>query len=608
MARFHLTPNEDTHQNAVKKNKAAGLKLSGSNSDQGIHISTYQKRAIQSDNYLETSDGGFIAITGSLIMDGKIGGEVLSDIYKTFVESGLEAVRKQSFGHYTVIICRDDRITIFCDPNGVYELYYTKEDEWFVSNSLYLCGTSLNGQIIDKHGLYQRAIEYTEISDRTIYQNVRRLSGRERIEIDMPSGELSVEQTSIPEKTWAYKDRDLNNVLSEYTDRTERVFEQIVDATDNIGIQATGGLDSRTVLAGILQQELKPLIIYGVGNSKLTNTKNQDLKIAKRYANEYELPFYQMDWSGSYPVSIDTWNELFHKYGFRYHTYGATPSFFSEFADGFPENPELILSGYGFGTFSNNYFWENSNTNPVSFDELVKNMFSNASAFNSESFKCESEYFTALSNECERALEQLGEDIDTSEPIDIDELTRIVQLLNGRPQSAFVNIANEFTYHLSPFATYELGQPMIDFPREHRRGERIRVKLLKNLYPNLANIPIYSGREPKSIQETDELSFEGSVNEKVIKYLSSSLPAWSIDILRPIYQGLFEDNKRPDIENEILETDIDRLETNGFVTDCFDLNNYSGDVRISSRLSHYEYAVYNIGWESVDDNTYFDNS
>jgi hypothetical protein len=597
MARFYLTSSKRAHEKAAQLNTDAGLETDGENNKDNIYFSTYKKRAIDSNTYRELESPDFVAVSGTLVMDGKLGEEALPLVYEEFRNSGARGVRANAFGHYTVILRHEDEIVVFCDPNSVYELYYTEKDSWFISNSLYLCGATLDTRTINRHALYQRAIEYCEISDKTLFDDVRRVPGGEIIRIDTTTQQLTTEALSLPEKTWEYKERGLEHVLTEYTQRTENVFSQIASAADGIGIQATGGLDSRTVLAGLLQQDVDPLITYAVGNSGLTNTRAQDLEAVKQYANRYDLNFHQMDWTCEYPIENDTWDELFRKYGFRYHTYGATPTFFAEFENGFPGDPEMMLSGYGFGTFSNVYFWEDDSIVPISFQDMVADIFSLSSKYESTVFQCKEQYLQRLTEECARALELMGEHEATEKPLDLDRLTRVVQLLNGRPQSAYVNIANEFTYHLSPFATYELGRPMIDFPREYRQGEKMRIKQLKKHYPDLASIPLYTGGQMKRITDADKLKFDGRIDKRFLKRLSSILPEPVVDTLHPLYNKLYSSSEG--VDSKIRQSHIDRISSDGPISDCFVLDEYDDDIRWTARLVHYDYAISKMGYENI---------
>lgn len=598
MARFHITSDPTAHHDARVTCDEAKLEPAGSVENDNLYLTTYEKRVIDTTNFLRTDDDDFVAVTGTLIINGKLGERALRELHEVYKESGVTGVRNQSFGQYAVLIKDGDTVTIFSDPNGVYKTYYTDDDSWFVSNSLSLCAESLDRRVIDRYAFYRHIIEGTELSSATLYQDVSRLAGREKLVLDIPADDLSIERIPYPDDIWSYADASFGEILEEYTARAEAVFSEISEATDRIGIQATGGLDSRTVLAGVLQQGDQPLLLYGVGNSKITNTKDEDLQIVNQYADRYDLPFYQMDWSGEYPISTEVWKELFRKYGFRVRIYSATPNFFAEFEEGFPGNPELLLNGYGFGIVSNVYYWEDESIVPISFEDVVTDVFTCASGFSDEAFECKDEYLDRLVSVCEEVMDEFDRDIDIDEPLDMYDFTRTAQQLKGRPQSPYTNIVNEFTYHLSPFSTYELGQPMIDVPSKYRSGERLRVKLLKNIYPDLLNVPIYSGTRKRKFTDSDEMELVTS--ERLISTIGALLPEPAVEIVRPVYERM-TDSSYEDIDDIIYEEYARRVDDDGIVDDCFTLEKSDVQIRRHSRFPLFEMGITEIGYDAVKD-------
>lgn len=596
MARFYITPDSESHQIANSACADAALQPDGEVVDGNLHLTTYTKRAIDSRNFHQFDNGNFVATTGTIILNGLMGADALTEVYKLYEESGPAAVRDQAFGHYAVIIKCDDTVEIFCDPNSVYHLYYSNGENWFVSNSLSLCGRVLDERVIDRHALYERIIESTEVSKRTLFRDVSRLSAREKITVDVSSNQFRLERLPLPPQDWSYATASIDEILADYKAKMRDVFGQMVSAADGIGIQATGGLDSRTVLAGVLERNGTPALLYGVGNSKLTNTKDEDRDVVQRYADRYGLSYYEMDWSGDFPIDIADWDELFRKYGFRYRFYGAIPSFFTELEQGFPDNPELILDGYAFGTHSNVFYWEDDSLVPLTFEDLVTDVFTAAGGFSTPAFRCKDEYLEGLIDVCEEALVELGEDIDRDELLDRQDLTRYIQLLNGRPQSTYTNIGNEFTYHLGPFATYNLGRPMVDFPPESRISEHIRVKLLREMYPDLLEVPVFSGTREQRFTDDDKL--EPASPERVAMLAGSVLPESVVERIRPFYDSLIKGNTASNTEL-IFRYHEDRLADDGPIAECFDLKHYDAHMRRHSRFALFEHGVSRLGYSEV---------
>lgn len=596
MARFYITADSNSHQTAESACAEAQLRPDGQVDRDGFYLTTYQKRSIDSQNFQRIDNDSFVAVTGTLIINGKMGGDGLRDVYTAYKEGGPEAVRDRAFGHYAVILRDGDTVKIFCDPNSVYCLYYVSGDDWFASNSLALCGQSLDEPVLDRYGLYRRMVDSTEIARGTLFTDVSRLSARENIHIDVTTNEFRVDRLALPEQDWSYTDKSIDAVLSDYTSRVRDVFGQMSRATDRIGIQATGGIDSRTVLAGVLDTGGGPDLLYGVGNSKITNTKAEDREIVQQYADAFGLDYHELDWSGEYPIDTDHWDDLFTKYGFEYRVYGAKPNFYSSFEENIPGSPELILDGYAFGTHSNFFYWEDDSLVPLTFEELATDVFTAASDFSHDVFPCKDRYLDELPNVCEEALVELGEDVDRDALLDRRTLTRYIQLLNGRPQSTYVNVTNEFTYHLGPFATFDLGRPMVDFLPEHRVSEKIRIKLIKKLLPASLEIPVFSGTRHQRFTEDDRL--EPAESERLAMWFGSVLPTPIVEQIRPIYDGLVK-GQSADNTDIIFESHEERLREDGPVSDCFNLELYDDHIRRHARFALLEYGLDKIGYTDV---------
>jgi len=595
MTRFFATSNSDSVADIESSPGIQTTNISGSIDRNEVALRTYHKRCIENENFRAFEDGDFVAVVGTLILDGKIGGEVLETVYEHVAHGNPSVIREYGFGHYAVVVCEDDELTVFTDPNGVFELYYISGENWIISDGIAACSRSLDSRTVDRHQLFELAIEYSEISEASIFDSVDRLFGSEILEVNLTDGTLSVSELGLPERDWNYTNASFEDALRDYTSRVQDAFNELEQASDSIGVQATGGLDSRTILGGLLNEGFEPTILYGVGNSKLTNTKDSDAMLAKRFADRYDLPFDQFNWRDDYPLGIGTWNNLFRSYGFDFLMYGATTSFFDSFTDRGKNMPELVLSGYGFGTVSNTYFWEMSDATPISFEELVKNYFTAVDCFKN-SLRNRSEYEEQLVDECRFALQKLTNE-PLEEPFDIDEFSKVIQLLFGRPQSGYASSANEFTFHIAPLATYELSRTVIDFPTEYRAGERIRIHLIKELFPDILEPPLFSGRKQTSI--TDDGRIRRPVSERLKQRVDASFPEFLIRLIRPVYYRLTDNHPLDRVDTEILEEATDYIETSAVIDNRFEAKKQHGSVRQTLRLALLSYAVDQTGYDSL---------
>jgi hypothetical protein len=305
-----------------------------------------------------------------------------------------------------------------------------------------------------------------------------------------------------------------------------------------------------------------------------------------------------MDWSGEYPIRIEEWDRLFEKYGLRYHMYGGTPNFFKEFESEFPTEPELIMDGYGYGVFSNTYYWENDSDMPIKFEDVVTEVLTDVKGFTTEAFKCKNEYMEELIEMCKDRITELDDSIDPEKSLDLTTFTRTIQLLNGRSQSKYPNLMNEFRYHLSPYSTFRLGRRLIDVPPAYREGEKLRIKLLKNLEPGMLDIPIYSGTRKRKFTKNDTIVLEP--DERIVSWFGRHLPSFALEVIRPIYRD-FKGSSQTSTENEIMKENVKRLLEDGPVSQCINLEKYDNHVRRHTRFPQFERGVRMIGFDSISD-------
>jgi hypothetical protein len=259
------------------------------------------------------------------------------------------------------------------------------------------------------------------------------------------------------------------------------------------------------------------------------------------------------------------------------------------------------MSGYAFGTVSNRYYWEMTSSIPITLKQIVKKHFSNILKFSANQFGRREEYIERLIINCQTALNRHGLEINPAQELSLQSFVTTIQLLNGRPQSSYVNIANEFSFHLAPLATFKVSQPMLHFPPEHRRGERIRVEIIKRIQPSVLNIPMFSGQAQAEITNNNELIFPESISDQFIDFVSQNLPRPMLSRLRPMYRRLNFGPVGSQKYNELKRSYQFVVEDSDLIAEDFNLKSYSNDIRWLARLALYVHGVEEVGYVSADD-------
>jgi len=70
-------------------------------------------------------------------------------------------------------------------------------------------------------------------------------------------------------------------------DKLNDITNTIATVFNSHTISMTGGLDARMIFSSMLANNVKPNLVYGVGNTLLTNTKDRDLEINKLYTEKF---------------------------------------------------------------------------------------------------------------------------------------------------------------------------------------------------------------------------------------------------------------------------------------------------------------------------------
>lgn len=495
MARWHLTSSAGLHSQASNICEVAELNASGFQSEQNYFIRSYEKRAISNVNFIEFEDNNWVCVAGTLIRDGQIGGKVLTRLYQGFLSAGIDGARSQVLGHYAVAIKHENQITVFTDEQGLFNVYYAKQGEnYIISTSLHVVAGCLECRNLDHMELLADVLQISTPGEDTFYSGVKRLFGSQALEIGVLDGELSIRR--LPQTMFELSGGEtatITEAVSLYRSRVRTVFDHL-HGLDPIALNTTGGLDSRTILAALLDRGISPLLIYGVGNSKLTNTKTADLDAAQALASEFSLSFYRMDWSGNQPHSEEKLKILFEKYGFLASTLGASDSFLNELDGGISPYPLLQLGGFT-PAFTNMKVWE-SPLKHYSFSDLIDHYISPFAKHLPQ--KVSRDYRDRLEASVRSGLSNSPVEF-TDESASLKSFVQARLFLYLRPEAKVLNFCNEFSYYLAPFMMKSLYDPLLTIPPEYRRGDQFQIRLTHSLCSRAFEVSVFSGTTPQKI-------------------------------------------------------------------------------------------------------------
>lgn len=597
MARWYLTSDSRIGNKLNKVCTSAGLNTSGSNFGPNYYIESFQKRAISNTNFIEFENENWICSAGTIISDGKVGREPLRRMYETYLSEGINEARSDVMGHYAVAIKNDDSIVIFTDPQGAFRLYYDCKlnTPIIISNSLQLVAEGIEAPSVDLMRVLDFGIQLGETGEKSFYNQVKRLFGSQKIKIDVQAMDMSVEDIKGNNLGEIKGHGNISKVVDYFSEELNEVFNEM-EGIDSIGIHATGGLDSRTVLAGCLNQDIRPLLIHGVGNSELTNTKIEDYKITRDLSDVLGLGFYQMDWSDNHPHDYETLRNLFKKYGFMFRVYGGVRSGINELNGGITPYPKLQLSGYG-PVFSNSKPWELPEKS-YSFEELLDIMVHDY--FKSDGFECTHEFKEYMMSAIQEALNNSAVDYPANTAT-LENLVQSQTFLRLREADTFLNFANEFSYHFSPFMTKRLHDPLVSIPMEYRKNNQFQLRLLDTLHPDVLNTDIISGWkkvrpdfEKWEVRPTPSLEYKLRIHNSVKKLLPESIKPHVIRFYNNLAKGSEE---KDNMNATIRRKNMKYIEESSLVSDCISDAMAIDDLRRLVLLQRTLFGIEEVGYE-----------
>lgn len=579
MARWHLTATTTHHKTACDVCTTAEFQPNGSHVGEGHFVQSYKKRAIDNTNFLNFDNGDWICSAGTILAEGELGKEPLERVYSEYISGGINRARSKVLGHYAVAIKHENRITVFTDPQGAFRLFYTEKENYVISNSFHVVGSCLSNFSIDKVRLIADALQIALPGEETPIQGVKRLFGTQKLTISLPTGTPIVEEVNGQIDTINANQSSIRQAVEQVSKETKEVFDQISKVV-SVGVNATGGLDTRTVLAGALNQGIDPLLMHGVGNSALTNTQQEDQKISRELADRFNLNYYEMDWSDNHPHDYDTLDELFERHGFNFRGYGAPRPFYKELEGGITPYPKLHLGGYAHA-FTNKKPW-GYKKNKFPFQYLFENITHDY--IESEEFGCSSEYREKMRKDIRSAIDCSPYSYPEHNA-NLKEFINSRLFIKSRTSANNINLFSEFSHYLAPFLLKKLSRPLINLPSEFRTDDEFQIRLINDLWPDALDVQVYSGLERVNVDEGSYSSRRPptvKLKNTAIERIKPILPAEIKPMANQIYRRVLGNSTdSTDINKEIRKKNSEYISKNEFL-DCIDSVHGLNLVRVNN--------------------------
>jgi hypothetical protein len=496
MALLTLTNDPGLHASLVERNKRAGYVGCDDVSQNGLWLAAHRKRRFPVQNYKSFPNGDFVACAGTLIYKGQIGEQALEQLYDDF-SGDMEGVRQNALGNYMIAVKHGSTVFVFVDKYEVLQAYYyAKAGIWVVANSLSavaVAAQSVDALQINELALVEKAFSNAILGSDTFFRRIHKILGYEYLRIDVRDSAMQVIPIPYERHRWHVAGRTIDQLAEEFASSLRDVMGKIAEAFSDIRVMCTGGVDNRMLLAGLLSIGARPGLIYGVGNSVLTNTRNEDLEICKRYAARFGLDLHVMNWKSDKKDISKYWDRLFRVYGFYGKMYGGNRSFFREFEEAIPGNPECILPGYFGETIRCRPWLECYRDSSFTIDQLLDRYLDGGGADLQAALGAR---YTELRDYVRNKLLQYGDRIGIEregERYPVQSFYILYDSLYRRDADVITSDAiNLCTCSLLPLSIYNLHELSFDLPLEYRKNDRFILKVIEKLDSRLLDIPFFS--------------------------------------------------------------------------------------------------------------------
>lgn len=515
MSRLYVTSSRTRAKRAEKA--CSELSTSGSYEGKQCVARSYRKPSRKEESFLRVGQDSFLAIAGTAIYDGGLGEERKEEIYELFVEGGVGNVRSKILGHYVIAVKRKGELTLFTDPLGSFCLYYTQGNgSWIASNSLHACAVSCDDLSLDATRLIATIYQSGLPADRTFYREIRRLFGSQVLRVDTAEGALHVEEHAPPTYSLPKQPSSVHEAVKQYGERVRSVFEKIAEVGE-IGIMLTGGIDSRTVLAALLDQGSAPTVLAGTGDNSRRNS-DEDVRIAGNISDEFGLEFRKVDWSDQQPHSRKKIKNLFSKYGFKHEVYGSPSGLVNYIKGKNKKIPRIILGGYS-PLFTKEKHW-NDKKRYFSVKNVIEDYLK------IEKYDRNLVDIKKYKKEIKKDILRKAENKVEESKISRMEYIEMRLELRVKRDARFARFVNEFTSYIDPFRTKRLYDPVKEMNPELRRKNKLQVGLIQRMKRRLTKIDVYSGWENKSISNgyLEDKEFEPTIKDRLsLKYVRDKI-------------------------------------------------------------------------------------
>jgi hypothetical protein len=430
----------------------------------------FRKIGAPGTNLLRAPDGGFCALTGTILYRGRTGEAALPLLLADDAAGGIDW--HEAFGQYALLIGRDDEIRLVADPLGIYPVWH--DDDYDAVSSSFLAVAGAAGRLsADPQCVYEYVFQGATYGDRTLFREVHLLAAR--TELSLGAG-VAARTVHAPIRR-AVREAPIEEHLEICLANLHRYYDSIASAFgDGVDTALSGGYDSRLTLALCRAHGIRPSVhVYG-------SAGDQDVRIAHAIGAAEGFAIEHVDKSGAKTVPPDAFAEIVER---NLHAFQGHP------ADGVFENGtdlatrlqrcaggRVALNGGGGEVFRNFFYLPDRS---FTVRELLWTFYG---AFDPEwctgAFD-ENVYLSNLGKKVKRVLDVEG---DRLTRVDIEALYALFRCRYWMGKNNSVN--NRLGPALTPFIDANVVPDAVSVPLRYKNSGRFEGRMIARVSPALA--------------------------------------------------------------------------------------------------------------------------
>ncbi len=541
MARIVLSNNKQIVDSFVNHCESVGFKkytrMAPESPESHIHGAVFKKLCIDNENIIELEGGDFVSAVGTFFYKGIMGEKALKQIHSDFkTHKDICKIRQEMNGQFIMAVCYDGTLYVISDAIGFLYCYYHYDETngtWVIGSSLYeMVKSSPFKCEVNEITLVQRVYSKCILGGDSLINEYKRLAGENYLKVDLKNNQFQVcDANDVTLKT---DERPLDEIVKESSAEYRRLGSIIKNnfKEGDVAICMTGGVDSRTAMASLLANDIKPEMYYGIGNSLLTNTTLGDLEVNKVYAEKFGLNLNLMDWNT--PKQIDeAWNESVDKWGELATMYSASPAVYKSF-ESIKESIVFIgCLGELYRTDTDESILEQRQEEYFTIDQVLRSIYQGKDLHS----LLGSDYSTYMEVLSDRIKKVLGSYIENGKVRKTNYIF-LRYYIERYSDSIVVNFMNQMRYCMSMFADAKIVKYAFISP-EYRDDAKFVIQNLNALYPPILDIPVYSRHQWVTIDKENMMlpyppAIETrSLREYFLRY--TRLGSWVRKVLYPVY-------------------------------------------------------------------------